>query len=484
MTYLEKEAPAAPRILSEAECQELAKRIMQFSEQGGYTVVGIRSNWNGYLRWARNRATGMGDVGNTFISFGRNIRGAGNPNIMVNDTDDVTLCAAVRRAERLLALDAEQPENDLMGERPLEAVPPVSLFSDATFNFDQTRRAEAARGGVRAASQAGMLSAGYLEVGAHAQGLFDSLGRTRYMTYTTAQYSVTTRDPQGTGSGWAGDSSHDWTTIDAAALSARALEKCLASRHPVTLEPGRYTTILEPQAVADFVGPMIGHFDRQMNEGGTPGPFTKSGARSHQMVLTKLGERIMDPRLTITADPTDPVSGFPSFDIGFPSGKGDVFGDMAVFHTTSWVEKGVLTNLGYARYYGIPSVGVGTGMPNGGSFRMTGGTTSIDEMIATTKRGVMVTRFDRILELDRVSLLMRGYTRDGIWLIENGKITKPIKNFAFTESILFALNNVEQLGVPRRVFHPPMYSIQLSTPVVVPPLKIGDFSFTSLSDAV
>jgi predicted Zn-dependent protease len=474
-----------PRILSEAECQQLAKRVMQFGQRDkeSYTIVGVRSDWKGYLRWARNRATAMGDVCNTFISLGRNIHGAGNPTVMINDTDDATLYAAVQRAERLAELSAEQPQTDLIGARPPEAIPSVSLFSNATFNLDQTLRAAAARGVAQAAHQAGMLSAGYLEVGARAQALVDSLGRAHYMAYTTAQYSVTTRDPQGTGSGWAGDSSHDWTAIDAAALSARALEKCLASRHPVTLEPGRYTTILEPQAVSDFVSPMVLYFDRMLNASSPPGPFQKN-SQAHGMWLNKLGERVIDPRLTITADPADPVVGFPSFDVGAPDGRGDAFGNLAVYHPATWVERGVLTQLGYFRYYGIDHLGVDTGRPNSGSFRMTGGTTSMDEMIATTKRGLVVTRFDRLQLLNVTSLLQRGYTRDGIWLIEDGKISKPVKNFAFTESPLFALNNVEQLGVPQRVFRPSLFDLQLPTPAVVPPLKIGDFSFTSLSDAV
>ena len=83
---------------------------------------------------------------------------------------------------------------------------------------------------------------------------------------------------------------------------------------------------------------------------------------------------------------------------------------------------------------------------------MSGGNTSIDEMISTTKRGLIVTRFDNILPMDRRSQVYRGLTRDGLWLIENGKISKPVKNMVFTESLLFALNNVEQLGPPQRTF--------------------------------
>jgi predicted Zn-dependent protease len=108
---------------------------------------------------------------------------------------------------------------------------------------------------------------------------------------------------------------------------------------------------------------------------------------------------------------------------------------------------------------------------------MSGGTTTIDEMIATTKRGFRVTRFSNVGVLDPNSLLCSGYTRDGLWLIENGKISKPVKNFRFTESPLFMLNNVDALGVPQRVFHP-------SAPAIVPPIKARDFSFTSLSEAI
>ena len=108
---------------------------------------------------------------------------------------------------------------------------------------------------------------------------------------------------------------------------------------------------------------------------------------------------------------------------------------------------------------------------------MSGGNTPVEEMIRTTKRGLLVTRFSNISTLDPASLLATGLTRDGLWLIENGKITKPVKNFRFTESPLFVLNSIEQLGEPVPVFSP-------SFPAVVPPLKVRDFSFTSLVDAV
>jgi predicted Zn-dependent protease len=108
---------------------------------------------------------------------------------------------------------------------------------------------------------------------------------------------------------------------------------------------------------------------------------------------------------------------------------------------------------------------------------MSGGTTTMDEMIATTKRGLLVTRFSNMDTVDFGSALYSGYTRDGLWLIENGKISKPVKNFRFTESPFFVFNQVEQVGEPVRVFRP-------HAPAIVPPIKVRDFSFTSLADAV
>ncbi len=108
---------------------------------------------------------------------------------------------------------------------------------------------------------------------------------------------------------------------------------------------------------------------------------------------------------------------------------------------------------------------------------MSGGAATVEQMIETTKRGLLVTRFFNVQIEDRASLQCTGYTRDGLWLIENGKVTKSVYNFRFTESPAFVLNNIEQLGVPQRIFSP-------NAPIVVPAMKVRDFSFTSLSDAV
>jgi predicted Zn-dependent protease len=150
-----------------------------------------------------------------------------------------------------------------------------------------------------------------------------------------------------------------------------------------------------------------------------------------------------------------------------------------------WIDRGVLTNLWYPRDYALRALGENTGVRLLTGYRMSGGETTVEEMVRTTRRGLLVTRFSNVRLLDPSSLLATGLTRDGLWLIENGKISKAVKNFRFTESPLFVLNSLEQLGEPVPVFRPVARptSIEL-TPAIVPPLKARDFSFTSLIDAI
>lgn len=479
-----------PRFLSERDCHAIADELRRAATGGGYTVVSILSDWTGNTRWARNQVISSGEVLNAAIAVGRSINGAGNRMVLLNDTDTEALVAAVRRAERLAKIAGETSQSDLVRSRPLEEGVKPSMFSKTTYDLDADHRSAIARDLAQSAVDAGMLSAGYVEVSAHSQALIDTEGRTRYFEYTSAQYSVTVRDPDGTGSGWAGVDWYDWAKIDGASLSKIALQKCLTSRTPVALEPGRYTAILEPQAVADLVTNLINLYpmERQGNESWPPQfPFVKGKDSEYGWVHSHLGSKMIDARLTISTDPMDPELGFPPFDFGYGvDAVGDPFNN-SVYHDVTWFDKGVVAALPYNRDYGLQQLGKSTGLPMSMAFRMSssssGGTTSMDEMISSTKRGVLVTRFDRPQIIDVRNVLCRGYTRDGLWLVENGKISKAIKNFAFTESVLFALNNVEQIGTAQRVFHPGMYMLK-PTPIIVPPLKIRDFSFTALTDAV
>jgi predicted Zn-dependent protease len=146
----------------------------------------------------------------------------------------------------------------------------------------------------------------------------------------------------------------------------------------------------------------------------------------------------------------------------------------------TWIENGVVKNLAYDRYWAQRQSVEPT--PVGGSLVMSGGDASLDEMIASTQRGILVTRFWYIRGVDPRTILYTGLTRDGTFLIENGRVTRAVKNLRFNESPIFMLNNVEAMGRPVRVSA--SESGGVGNGVVVPPLKVRDFNFTSLSDAI
>ena len=280
-----------------------------------------------------------------------------------------------------------------------------------------------------------------------------------YHRTTNANFTLTVRTSDGTGSGWAGAEHNDASKVDFAGVSRRAIEKARLSRNPVAVEPGRYTVIFEPQAVGDICQ-LIGFYAdaRATDEGRSP--FVKQGGG------TKIGEKIMDERISIYADPFDPQILAQPFDgDGLPLGK-QVF-----------IENGVLKTLYYSRFWAQKKGVEPTGAPT--SFLMSGGSASVEDMIKSTERGILVTRLWYLREVDPRTILYTGLTRDGTFLIENGKISKAVKNFRFNDSPLFLLNNLEMIGQPVR-----LAGTEAGGAVVVPPLKVRDFNFTSLSDAV
>lgn len=236
------------RILSREECEHIAKRVERFARGGGDTQVRITSWWQGQLRWARSRVSLACDRRNVAV---RVIRGlsSGLVSATTNQLDEASLEAAVRAAERETTFTPVRRRiaDGLQPPPPAFDYPETTIWSDATYNVATESREELVRPLMESAEAAGVLSAGYLEVRAQAVARLGSQIRTLYAACTQAQCSTTVRDPRGMGSGWAGLSSYDWGKIDGAALGERALEKALASRMPVAIEPGRYTVILSPR---------------------------------------------------------------------------------------------------------------------------------------------------------------------------------------------------------------------------------------------
>ena len=467
------------RIFDEASAQQILDRVQRFAKGGGECAIQLDCWWSGELRWARNRVSLGSDRRDITVKVVRHIEpGAGNAE--TNQMDDISLESAVRAAERLAHYSGSMTRDihDVRVDAPPFPMPSPKIWSDATANVTAEARAALARTLSEQSEAQGMFAAGYMEMRIGARVLLDPTGgkvldigngewpkTMRYDQHSDSRCSMTVRHPKGVGSGWAGLSGYDWAAIDAPRLAKRALEKCLASLNPVAIEPGRYTVVLEPQAVSELVMfpfTRIRYFDRYDNEQ-SQGPLTLGPDPAIKKIRTKLGLKIVDERITISHDLMDPQQGV----LPAPDARRIV-----------WIDRGMLTTLGHGRDYALRfGLGEGRHSGGGGGLHMTGGTTSIDEMITTTKRGLLVTRFSDLMALDPASALLSGVTRDGLWLIENGKIAKAVKNMRITESPFFVLNQIEQLGVPVPVF-------SHLGPAIFPPIKARDFSFTAMIDAI
>jgi predicted Zn-dependent protease len=458
----------APSVTRE-QAKALSDRILAMGKNDDMRVD-IRSEWSGNTRFARAEITTSGGAVDTSVTVFCTI-GRRRASATTNVTDDDSLNRTVDLAQRLARLSPEDPE--LMPELGPQQYANIQAYFATTAGLTPESSANAAKRVIDSAGEAGavageMFVAGFLEAGASARAIGTSHGLFAYHRSTDVRLSTTARTPDGTGSGWAAAGSRDWAALNPSALGRRAAQKAVSSRNPVAVEPGLYTVVLEPAAVAQLMGQVVGAVNaRNAEEGRTA--FSKKGGG------TKLGEKVCDERVTILSDPSDAeLLTQPFDDEGLPVGR------------NVWIEKGVLKSLAYSRFWaqktGMQPTGGGGGRGGGGGggggagggVKMLGGTKTVDELVAGCDRGILVTHFFYTNILDPRTALMTGLTRDGLWLIEKGKIVRPVKNFRWNDSPLIMLNRLEEIGRAERT----------GVGQVMPSLRVRDFNFASLSDAV
>jgi predicted Zn-dependent protease len=446
----------AEAVMTREQAQDIVQKIVKLSKADEISV-NLNSNYQTDVRFAANQMSTSGGV----ITGGLGVQstiGKKHAVATTNDLSDDSLKHVVEQSEALARLSPDDPES--MPGLPAQTYVPVNSYFESTASLTPEARARAALTALEPARKAGDLqAAGFIIVSAGANALGNNKGLFAYNRSTSANYTLTVRTNDGTGSGWAGADHPDWTQINFAEVATRAIDKARLSRDPVAIEPGRYTVILEPQAVGDLVQLMGGSLAARTADEGRSA-FTKQGGGN------KIGEKIVDERVTLFSDPQDSQLLTPPFDgQGLPLAR------------QVWVEKGVLKQLFYSRFWAQKQGKTPTGGPS--SFKMVGGTTSMEDMIKSTPRGVLVTRLWYLRQVDPRTILYTGLTRDGTFLIENGKITKSLKNFRFNESPLFLLNNIEAIGPAVR-----LAGTEQGGGIVMPAIKAKDFNFTSLSDAV
>lgn len=442
-------------MLTEAETRALAAKVVALAKKtpGAEAIVSLRSARTGNTRFAVNEITSSGDVDTQDLSVTMKF-GKRSASASTNQLDDRSLADVVARAARMAKLSPENPE--AMPPLGRQAYRTVKGARDvATAKLGPEPRARAAGASIALASSAKVTIAGFYQHADRTRALASTNGLSAFHAWTSASMTCTARTPDGTGSGWAGGAGHRVADFSADALAKIAVDKGARSAKPTRLDPGRYTVVLEPAAVADLLEFLTGAFNaRRADEGRSF--FAKPGGGN------KIGDKIFTDTITLRTDPTDPALGTAPFDgTGFP-----------VLPAT-WIDKGVVKGLAYDRYWAQKQGKQPTGQPQG--WILDGGTASTDDLVKGVKRGVLITRFWYLRSLDPQTLLVTGLTRDGVFLIENGAVTRPVNNFRFNESPVQMLANCDAMTAS---------AVAPNGGMRVPALRTHAFNLASISDAV
>ena len=436
-------------IYTEEEAKKILEKALSFSKADACEINLSGSN-RGNIRYARNTVSTAGYQSTQSLvvqsSFGKKVGTA-----TIDEFDDASLEKVVGRAEELAKLSPENPE--FMAPLGPQQYDQSITYKEATAKVTPEYRAEVASKSINPAAEKDVTAAGFLNDGESFSAMINSNGLFAYNKSTNVDFTVTMRTNDGTGSGWVTRDYNDISKFDGEAASKVAIDKAVMSREARAIEPGKYTVILEPAAASDLLRNMIFSFNARSADEGRSFMSAPDGGN-------KLGQKIVDERVNLWSDPLHP-------DVPTSTWNGEGM----PLKKTQWIENGVVKNLAYSRYWAEQKGVDPVPFPSNGI--MAGGDESLEDMIAGTKKGILVTRFWYIRSVDPQTLLYTGLTRDGTFYIENGKIKYPIKNFRFNESPIIMLNNLESLGQQVRV-----------DGNLIPYMKIRDFTFTSLSDAV
>jgi PmbA protein len=438
-----------------AELERIAERVLKLSE-ADETEVEIGAATDALTRFANNTihqnvAERTLGISVRAVVDGRTARAS------TNKTDDESLRRAVAVAVSLARNEPETP--DLLPMPRAQKYQKVARFFPATAATSPRDRARAVAKVCKMAEKNKQTAAGIFSSGSAQSLLANSRGLFARHEQTRSEFSVTILEENS--SGWAKSNSPDIGTIDPEALAESASRKAAASRAPREIPPGRYTAILEPSAVLDLVGFLF--YD-----------FAGTAVRDKRSCFTdRMGQKLFGENITLWDDVYHPLqTGAPYDGEGVPRQK------------ILLVDRGVPKNLVYARSTArkmkAKATGHGFSLPNEyGEAPMNlvfaGGDKSVDEMVRTTGRGILVTRLWYIREVDPYEKILTGMTRDGTFLVESGRVSCGIRNFRFNQGMIEMLSQVEMLGPAVRA------AGEESFEMVVPAMKVRDFHFSEVT---
>ncbi len=391
-----------------------------------------------------------------------------------NRLDDEGLKNVVQAAESLTKL--QEPDSDLLpmasSSDSGKAEQPTRYF-ELTAKLNPQDRADMVAKMVAVAKRENLTAAGVAASGEHIDAIFNSRGIEAYQAQSSAEVSMTMIAPDS--SGWQKANSPDVNQVDAGRLAEIAAEKARVSAKPKEIAPGKYTVILEPAAVLDLVGFMMWDF---------------SGLallEQRSCLQNRVGTKLFGENITITEDAYHPLQAGPAFD-----------GEGIQRERVDLVRQGTVQGLVFARGTAAlarkseMAASIGPIRPTGHGFPLpnemgeaplnvvfappaSGQERTVEQMIAGTERGILVTRLWYIREVEPYEKLLTGMTRDGTFWVEGGRIRHGLRNFRFNQSVIHLLQNVLEMSVPVRA------SGEESFDMVVPAMKVRDFNFTEVT---
>ncbi len=442
-------------MLTIERCQQIFEKVLKYSD-ADETEALIGGAANALTRFANNTIHQNVAEEGYHLSV-RTVYGGRTARATTNKFDSESIKRVV--ADSAAVARQQHPDPDLLPMPGPQQAPAVNRYVDATAACTPAERAAGVKVAVEIARKNGQTAAGIFSSGSGMQALLNSRGLAEYYQETHSEFAVTMLGS--TSSGWAKDNCPDVRQLAVEELALRASSKAALSADPKELEAGRYTVILEPAAVLDLVGFMFYDF------------AGRAVLDKRSFLNERIGKKLFGENITITDDVYHHFQAGPPFDgEGIPRQK------------VTLVERGVISNLVYSRetahIMNAQPTGHGFPLPNEwGEAPMNivfaGGDASLDAMIASTPRGILATRLWYIREVDPYQKILTGMTRDGTFLIEDGKLRHGLLNFRFNESLIEMLSKVEMLGVAQRAAGEEAFEM------VVPAMKVANFNFTEVT---
>jgi len=401
----------------------------------------------------------------------RTVFGGRTARASTNKLDDESLRRVVQASESLAKVQHPDPELLPMPASGGQKVSFPIRYFDETAAVTPEQRAEAVHKIVSIAQRHKLTTAGIFATAESIEAIFNSRSLSDWHTQTSSEISITMLAADS--SGWQKANSPNVAHLDAVTLGEVAARKALESAAPREIPAGKYTVILEPAAVLDIVGFMFFDF----------GGLAILDQRS--FLNNRVGAKIFGDNINIIDNVGHPLQSGAPFD-----------GEGIRRQRVHLVEDGIVKQLVYARATAekmkrseykekvgrIEPTGHGFPLPNEMGeapmnivFGVTKDPRTVEQMIASTERGVLVTRLWYIREVEPYEKILTGMTRDGTFLVEGGKVRHGVRNFRFNESLLHMLSNVQEMGTPVRA------SGEESFDMVVPPMKIREFNFTEVT---